>query len=170
MNAALNEAKAPPHIRVQKVEVNGKGSVTAKMGPRATGIMALKYKATLVRAAGEADRAVEELKANETWHKLKLHAVRLNQYCHPETESNTPEEGLARLKEDIFNAYPEMDIPLTLKWLLHPEKLRERANTASCSMVILTLRDGKVAGRIKKEGILINVSAMSLTNYFERQA
>ncbi|TGZ76164.1 hypothetical protein EX30DRAFT_378139 [Ascodesmis nigricans] len=103
MNAALDKAGAPPHIRILKIGVNGTGTVTAKMGPKATGNIALNYKETLLKAAEVADSAVEELRANETWHRLKLHAVSLNRYYHPETDSNTPEKGLARLKEDILN-------------------------------------------------------------------
>ncbi|TGZ77578.1 hypothetical protein EX30DRAFT_351700 [Ascodesmis nigricans] len=44
MNAALSKARAPPHIRVQKVETSEKGTVTACVGPKATGLMALKFK------------------------------------------------------------------------------------------------------------------------------
>ncbi|TGZ77556.1 hypothetical protein EX30DRAFT_351802 [Ascodesmis nigricans] len=130
MNAALSKARAPPHIRVQKVETNEKGTVTACMGPKATGLMALKFKETLLKATKEVDISIEQMEANETWHKLKLHAVSLDRYYYPDDEE-LREKGLSQLKEDILNAYPELDLPLKPRWLLHPKKLRERANTAS---------------------------------------
>ncbi|TGZ77127.1 hypothetical protein EX30DRAFT_293056, partial [Ascodesmis nigricans] len=95
----------------------------------------------------------EQLKANESWHKLKLHAVCLERYYHAEKEGDILPAGLTKMKEDILNANPELDMPLPPRWLLHPEKLSEKAKKNACSTVIITLRSEQDAERVRKEGI-----------------
>ncbi|TGZ76814.1 hypothetical protein EX30DRAFT_375209 [Ascodesmis nigricans] len=87
MNAALSKANAPAHIRIQRVEENEKRTVTARTGPKATGLMARNFKKTLWKPARGVDNNVEQMKANETWNKLKHHAVSLNQYYHPDNNA-----------------------------------------------------------------------------------
>ncbi|TGZ83507.1 hypothetical protein EX30DRAFT_346291 [Ascodesmis nigricans] len=106
MNAALSKANAPAHIRIQKVEANKKGTVSACTGPKATGIIALNFKEALLKAARGVDNNIEQMKTNETWHKLKLHAVNLNRYYHSDNGEEVRERGRSHLKEDIENAYP----------------------------------------------------------------
>ncbi|TGZ77551.1 hypothetical protein EX30DRAFT_351800 [Ascodesmis nigricans] len=167
MNAAPSKANAPAHIRIQKVEENEKGTVTARTGPKATGLMALNFKETLMKAARGVDNNVEQMKANETWHKLKLHAVSLNRYYHPDNNEEAREKGLSQLKKDIENAYPEIDLPLKPRWLLHPERLRERANSITHSTAIITLRSGEDAERIRKEGLWIYGKQHTIDKYIQ---
>ncbi|TGZ83510.1 hypothetical protein EX30DRAFT_368860 [Ascodesmis nigricans] len=59
MNATLSKAIAPPHIRIQKIEVNGKGAFNAKMGHGVTEIIALQYNDRM-RMMGQGAGGVEE--------------------------------------------------------------------------------------------------------------
>lgn len=123
MNAALSKAQAPAHIRVEKVDINTRGTVTAKMGPNATGEMAMKFKHTLLSAAKIVDDSIEEITPNETWPRLKLHGISLSRYYTPEEHNSGDEVGLGRLREDLSNALPHLDMPLEPRWLLRPDKL-----------------------------------------------
>ncbi|TGZ76209.1 hypothetical protein EX30DRAFT_391317 [Ascodesmis nigricans] len=166
MNAALSEARAHPPIRFQKMETNEKRTVTACMGPKATGLIALIYKETLLKATKEVDTSIEQMVANETWHKLMLHAMSLERYYYPDNEE-LREKGLSQLKEDILNAYSEIDLPLKPRWLLHPERLWERANTASHSTVIITLRSGKDTEKVQREGLWIYGKQHTIKRYIQ---
>jgi len=152
MNAALSKAQAPAHVRVERVDINDRGTVTAKMGPNATGVMALKFKHALLNAAKSVDDSIEEMTPNETWTRLKLHGVRLSRYYTPE-EHNEGGGGLDRLREDLKNAFPHLDMPLEPRWLLRPDKLRSRASMVSHSSVVITLRSEKDAEEMRRTGL-----------------
>ncbi|TGZ76748.1 hypothetical protein EX30DRAFT_375220, partial [Ascodesmis nigricans] len=108
LNATLQKSGAAAHIRVQRVDINAKGTAT-------------------------------------------LHGVSLERYYQPIENK----EGLKKLKEDIKNAYPTIDMPTNPKWLLRAEKLEERSHTVAHSFVIITLRNKKDAEWICRRGLWI---------------
>lgn len=90
-----------PAVHTQPIQalVDGLSSSASSFPNMTTGTVK-QLISLLALAAEEIDNATEELKPNEAWHRLKLHAVKLNRYYHSENDINVPEEGLARLKEE----------------------------------------------------------------------
>ncbi|TGZ76144.1 hypothetical protein EX30DRAFT_375775 [Ascodesmis nigricans] len=151
LNATFQKSGAAAHIRVQRIDINAKGTATVRLGSHATGIMALEYKKELLQAACRGDESIADIQANETWTRIKLHSVSLERYYQPIENK----EGLEKLTEDIKNAYPTIDMPTNPKWLLRAEKLEERSHTVAHSSVIITLRNKKEAELICGRGLWI---------------
>jgi len=80
INRALFHQKAPAHIRIMNAERNAKGAITAITHPNATAEMALQYCDIINTAARTVDKGVMDGEENESWERLKIHAVPLIQY------------------------------------------------------------------------------------------
>ncbi|TGZ76148.1 hypothetical protein EX30DRAFT_375766, partial [Ascodesmis nigricans] len=61
LNATLQKSGAAAHIRVQRVDINAKGTASVRLGPYATGTMALKYKKELLQAACRVDESIADI-------------------------------------------------------------------------------------------------------------
>jgi len=56
---------------------NAKGTITAITHQNATAGMAMQYHDIIITAARTVDRGVVDVEENETWERLKIHAVPL---------------------------------------------------------------------------------------------
>ncbi|TGZ76935.1 hypothetical protein EX30DRAFT_352276 [Ascodesmis nigricans] len=133
------------------MDINEKGTATIRLGPQATGYMAMKYKEKILQAASKVDEAIMGIQVNETWSRVKLHGVNLERYHQPIEQA----EDFMKLPDDIKNAYPMIDMPSNPNWLLRPEKLRKRSRSAAHSSVIITLRSKKDVEEICRKGLWI---------------
>jgi hypothetical protein len=68
------------------VKRNGKRVITAITHPNPTVEMAMPYHDIIIMAARTVDRGVMDVKENETWERLKIHAVPLVWYMRKGTE------------------------------------------------------------------------------------
>ena len=65
----LKEAKAPLHIRAERVSYSASGSISVLLKPKAhTGMLFPLYKNNLIKAVKAVDPAVVGVEAIEQWH------------------------------------------------------------------------------------------------------
>lgn len=83
---------APAHVRTEGFKISSRGrlSTTTRFGALAA--MLLRFKKDIIEAAREADKAIINVVANETWAELKI-LVLYQRY----RDAN----GLAELREEI---------------------------------------------------------------------
>jgi len=74
---ALFHQKAPAHITILNAKRNPMGGITAITNPNATAEMALQYRDIIITAARTVDKGVVDVEENESWERLKIHAVPL---------------------------------------------------------------------------------------------
>jgi len=75
INRALFHQQAPAHIRIMNARRNAKGAITAITHQNATAEMAMQFRDIIITAARTVDRGVVDVQENETWERLKIHAV-----------------------------------------------------------------------------------------------
>jgi len=75
INRALFHQQA---IRILNARRYAKGTITAIMHQSATAEMALGYHHIIKTAAGTVDKGVVDVEENESWEKVKIHAVPLS--------------------------------------------------------------------------------------------
>jgi hypothetical protein len=80
INRALFHQQALAHIRIMNIRRNAKGAFTAITHQNATAVMALQYRDMIIMAARTVDKGVIDLEENESWERLKIHAVPLVWY------------------------------------------------------------------------------------------
>jgi len=95
INRALFHQQAPAHIRIMNARRNAKGAITAITHQNATAEMAMQYRDIIITAARTVDRGVVDVDENETWERLKIHAVPLMRYMGKGTE------GLQKMQEEF---------------------------------------------------------------------
>jgi len=86
INRALFHQNAPAHIRIMNAKRNAKGAITAITHPNATAEMDLQYRNMIITAARTVNKGVVDVEENESWERLKIHAVPLIRYIGKGTE------------------------------------------------------------------------------------
>ena len=80
VNRALHQEDVPAHIWMFQLRRNVKGTF-AGLSTSFTPIeQLLGARDTVIRAARTVDLSIVDITANETWHRVKIHGVPLNQY------------------------------------------------------------------------------------------
>jgi len=120
INRALFHQQAPAHIRIMNARRNEKGAITAITHQNATAEMALQYRDIIVTAARTVDKGVIDVEENESWERLKIHAVPLAWYMGKGTE------GLQKMREEFEAANDGVHIATQVRWLANPLTIRER--------------------------------------------
>ena len=120
INRALFRQQAPAHIRIMNVRRNAKGAITAITHQNATAEMALLYRDIIISAARTVDMGVIDVEGNESWERLKIHAVPLIRYMGKGTE------GLQKMREEIQAENEGVAIPAQVRWLANPRTIKER--------------------------------------------
>jgi hypothetical protein len=95
INRVLFHQQAPAHIRIMNARRNAKGAITAITHQNATAEMAMQYRDVFITAARTVDRGVVDVEGNETWERLKIHAVPLVRYM------GKGAEGLQKMREEF---------------------------------------------------------------------
>jgi len=120
INRALFHQQAPAHIRIMNARRNVKGPITAITHQNATAEMAMQYRDIIITAARTVDRGVVDVEENETWERLKIHAVPLMRYMGKGTE------GLQKMREEFEAENKGIAIPTQVRWLANPGIIGER--------------------------------------------
>jgi len=100
INRALFHPKAPAHVRIMNARRKAKCTITAITHQNATAAMALAYSEVMIAAAHTVDKGVIDVEDNESWERLKIHALPL------ERDMGKGTEGLQKIRDEI---HPEME-------------------------------------------------------------
>jgi hypothetical protein len=77
---ALFHQQAPTYIMTMNARRKAKGVITVIMQQNATAEMALQYCDIIITAVRTVDKGVIDVEENESWERLKIHAVCLVRY------------------------------------------------------------------------------------------
>jgi predicted phage tail protein len=102
------------------VRRNAKGAIIALTHQKTTVEMALGYRNIIITAARTVDKSVVDVKENESWEWLMIHAVPLVWYM------GRGKEGLLMIREEFEANNEGMNIPTQVRWLANPRTIRER--------------------------------------------
>jgi len=149
INRALTQPRAPAHIRIMNAKRNAKGAITAITHPNATAEMALQYRDIIITAARTVDKGVVDVEENESWERLKIHAVPLLRYMGKGTE------GLQKMQEEFQAENQGIVIPTQVRWLANPRTIREGRQNGeiAASSVVFLVKGSKIAQSLVREGI-----------------
>ena len=78
--SARFQQQDPADIRIMNGRRNVKGSIPSIMHQNATAEMAMQYCDIIITAVRTINSGVVDVEENETWERLKIHAVPLVQY------------------------------------------------------------------------------------------
>jgi hypothetical protein len=95
INLALCHQKALAHIQIMNAKRNPKGAITAITPQNATAAMALTYLKVIINAARTFHKGVINVEQNESWERLKVHAVPLVR------SMGQGPEGLQKMRDEI---------------------------------------------------------------------
>jgi hypothetical protein len=146
---ALFHQKAPAHNRIMIAKRNAKGAITAITHPNAIAEMAMQYRDIIITPARTVDRGVMDVEENETWERLKIHAVPLVRYMGNGTE------GLQKMREEFEAENEGIKVPTQVRWLANPCTIRERRQNGeiAASSVVFEVKGSKAAQVLVKKGI-----------------
>jgi len=153
MNRGLFHQEAPADISIRNAWRNMKGAITSITSQNATVEMAMRYCNIIITAARTVDKAVMDVEENETWERLKIHAVPLMWYMGIGTE------GLQKMQEEFEVEKEGIVIPTQVRWLENPRTIREQRQNREipASLVVYVIKAIKVAQRLVKKGIKVAV-------------
>jgi hypothetical protein len=120
INSALFHQQAPAHIRIMNARSNAKRAITAITAQNPTAEMALHYRDIIIMGARTVDKGVFDVEENESWERLKIHAVPLVRYMGKGTE------GMHKMREEFEAENEGVPIPAQGRWLWNPRTIRER--------------------------------------------
>jgi hypothetical protein len=95
IHTALFHQKAPAHIRIMIAKRNANSTINAFTHQNAAAEIAMRYRDIISMPARTVDRRVIDVEENETWERLKIHAVPLVRYMGKGTE------GLHKMGEEF---------------------------------------------------------------------
>jgi len=149
INRALFHQKALAHIRIMNAKRNARGTITAITHQNPTAAMALIYRDVIITARRTVDKEVIDEEENESWERLKIHAVPLVRYMGKGTE------GLQKMREEFEPENEGIKIPTQVRWLANPRIIRERRQNGeiAASSVVFVVKESKAARRLVKNGI-----------------
>ena len=108
VNIALSKV-APPHVRTEVLKISGQGRLTSATQAGASAAILLHFKKEITKAGWQADKAIINVVANETWVELK-NLVPYAQYRH--------QSGLADLRERIEAENEGVVVPaFSMRWM-----------------------------------------------------
>jgi hypothetical protein len=150
INRALLKASVPDHIRLWDLHRNAKGVLTAITRKESNARQFLFFKDMILMAARKVDPGIINVQSNETWAKLKIHGVPLDQYG-PHMDAH----GLQTLREDIEAENPGVVIPVALRWVGSPRRIMERYDLGEIrgATVMFAVQDKQAAERLLSTGL-----------------
>ena len=149
INRELFHQQAPAHIRIMNARRNAKGAITAITHHNVTMDMALRYRDIIITAVRTINKGVVDVKVNESWETLKIHAVPLVRNMGNGTED------LLKMREEFEAENEGMKIPTQLRWLANPCTIWERRQNGeiTASSVVFVVKGRKAAHGLAKKGI-----------------
>jgi hypothetical protein len=141
INRTQFHQQAPAEIRIMNARRNAKGTITAITHHNVTVEMAMWYRDIIITAARTVDKGVVDVEENETWERLKIHAVPLAQYMGKGTE------GLQKMRQELEVENEGIAIPTQVRWLANPRTIRERKQNGeiTTSSVVFVVKGRKMA-------------------------
>jgi len=111
--------------------------------------MALQYCYIIITAARTVDNGVVDVEENESWERLKIHAVHLIWYMGKGTE------GLQKMREQFEAENKAIVIPTQVRWLANPRTIRESRQNREIagSSVVFVVKGSNVAQSLVKKAI-----------------
>jgi len=116
VNIALSKV-APPHVGTEAFKISAQGRITTTARAGASAAMLLHFKKEIIEAARQADKAIINVVANETWAELKI-LIPYAQYRHY--------SGLTDLRERIEAENEGVVIPPFLMRWMRAKKIIEQ--------------------------------------------
>jgi hypothetical protein len=149
INRALFHQQAPAHIRIINARRNAKGVIMAITHQNGTAEMAMQYRDIIMTAARTVGRRVVDVEENETWERLKIHAVPLMRYMGKGTE------GLQKMREEFEAENEGIAIPTQVRWLANPRTITERKQNGefAASSVVFVVKGSRLVQSLIKKGI-----------------
>ena len=149
INRVLFHQKAPAHIWIRNAKRHAKGAIIAITPPNVTAEMAMRYRDIIILAVRTVDRGVVDVEENETWERLKIHAVPLVRYM------GTGTERLQKMREEFEADNESIAIPTQVRWLAKPCTIRERRQNGeiAASSVVFVVKGSRLAQSLIKKGI-----------------
>jgi len=158
MVSAINRARfhqnAPAHIRIMNARRNANGVITSIAHPNATAEMALQIRDITIMAARTVDKGVVDIQENESWSRLKIHAVPLVWYMWKGTVV------LKKMRKEFDAETAGIVIPTQVRWLVNPRTIREKRENGEIAMssVVFIIKGSRVAqSLVKKESMVAGV-------------
>jgi hypothetical protein len=140
INRVLFHQQAPAHIRIINARRNAKGAITAITHQNTTAGMVLRYRDIIITAVRTVDKGVVDVADNESWERLKIHAVPLVQYM------GNGMLGLHKMWEEFEAENKGVAIPTEVRWRANPHAITERRRNGevAASLVVFVLNGSKV--------------------------
>ena len=116
VNIALSKV-APPQVRTEAFKISSRGRLSTAARAGASAAMLLRFKKEIIEAARQADKAIINVIANETWVELKI-LVPYQRY----REAN----GITELRQEIEAANAGVIIPpISMRWMRSKKIIEE---------------------------------------------
>jgi hypothetical protein len=93
--------------------------ITAITHQNSTAVMALIYRDIIVNAARTVNKGVIDVEENESWERLKIHAVPFVRYMGKRTL------GLSKMLDEIQAENEGVAVPVHVRWLASPHSIKE---------------------------------------------
>ena len=148
-NRAVFHQKAPAHIRVMNAKSNALGTMTAITHANSTGAREQRSGDVIITAVPTVDQRVIDVEKNESWERLKVHAIPLVRYMGNATE------GLQKMRYEIHTGNEEVTVPVQVRWLESLPIIDERSQMReiSASSVLFVIMGTNVARRLVRKGM-----------------
>jgi len=149
IHRALFHQKAPAHVSIMNAKRNAKGAIGAITHQNGTAEMAMRDRDIIITTARTVDRGVVDVEENETWERLKIHAVPLVRYMGKGTE------GLQKMRAEFEAENEGIAIPTQVRWRVNPHTIRERRQNGeiASSLVVFVRTASRLAQSLIKKGI-----------------
>jgi len=149
VNRALFEAKVPHFVRIQGVTKNTQGCLSTITTPAATAEMWIRYREIVIKAARKVDAGIVDIKANELWERVKMHAVNFDRYLGKKTGG-----GLEKLSQVLQAENEGVVLPLAINWIGGPKDVqKKKAEGKKASSVVFAVKGSKMAEKVLKGGL-----------------
>jgi hypothetical protein len=108
INTALEQSKAPAHLRVATVTANHKNNIVLTTREDCTANTLLEFKATILQAITSVDGTPTNIQASKPWFKIMVHGIDTQRYPDNDSGMKTLQreiESLSTLKLTVAPRY-----------------------------------------------------------------
>jgi hypothetical protein len=155
INMYLTTQKAPSNFRIAGIQWNRRGNLTLTTTGTFTEEELSKYQTTIEEQVKKFDQEITSVSKQETWTKLIVHGVDLNQF--PDTDI-----GMADLKLELETFNDGLRLAANPRYLTRPDK-RINKEHSSC---VIALKDKEKSKVYLKHGVTIFGQHRKTAEYF----
>jgi len=152
INRALFHRQAPVHILIMNAIRNANYAIKAITHQNATAEMGQLYHDIIIMAVRTVDKGVINVNKNESWQRLKIHAVPLVLYMRKGTD------GLHEMRDEFDAESEGVAITAQVRWVANPPTIRESRQNGenAASSVVLVVKGNKVVQPWVMRGIKVD--------------